>query len=44
MKRLEEILGEMQSLDVDPLRIDEEIKKLESELSNFLNQEVQHGE
>jgi hypothetical protein len=36
MTRLEEIIEEMQSLNVDPLRIDEEIRKLESELSDFL--------
>lgn len=35
MTRLEKIIGEMQSLNVDPLRIDEEIRKLESELSDY---------
>lgn len=36
MKRLEQIIEEMQSLNVDPLRIDEEIRKLECELSEYL--------
>jgi Txe/YoeB family toxin of Txe-Axe toxin-antitoxin module len=44
MRGLNEVIGEMQSLNVDPLRIDEEIKKLESELSDYFSQEVNWNE
>ncbi|WP_179086504.1 MULTISPECIES: hypothetical protein [Paenibacillus] len=44
MRRLNDVIREMQSLNVDPLRIDEEIQKLESELSDYFSQEVNCNE
>jgi hypothetical protein len=44
MTRLEQVIEEMQSLNVDPLRIDEEIRKLESELSEYFNGEANWNE
>lgn len=44
MRGLNEVIEDMHSHNVDPLRIDEEIRKLESELSEYLHGEANWNE